>query len=156
MRKPVIGVVPLIDAERESFWMLPGYMEGIQDAGGLPVMLPLTDDSADVKELTALCDGILFTGGHDVSPELYGEETLPVCGETCPGRDKLEVPLLLEAMARDKSVLGICRGFQLINTALGGTLYQDLPAQRPSPANTIWPRPMTGRNIWSGSRKTVR
>lgn len=132
MRKPIIGLVPLVDAERESFWMLPGYMEGVQDAGGLPVMLPLTDSKSDAAELASLCDGFLYTGGHDVSPSLYGEEPLPECGELCPGRDGLEVPLLLEAMARDKPVLGICRGLQLINTALGGTLYQDLPTQRPS------------------------
>ena len=132
MKKPVIGIVPLVDIERESFWMLPGYMEGIAQAGGLPVMLPLTEDAAEIKQLVEMCDGILFTGGHDVSPSVYGEEVKPVCGQCCPERDRMEVLLLKEALAADKAVLGICRGIQLINAALGGTLYQDLPTERPS------------------------
>ena len=74
MKKPVIGLVPLVDTGRESLWMLPGYMDGIREAGGLPVMLPLNDDSADVAQMVEICDGILFTGGHDVNPELYGEK----------------------------------------------------------------------------------
>lgn len=131
MKKPIIGLVPLVDAGRDSYWMLPGYMEGIQAAGGLPIILPL-DSEEDVSELVSLCGGILFPGGHDVSPELYGETRLPECGETCPQRDRLEVPLLREAMAQNKSILGICRGLQLISTALGGTLYQDLPTCRPT------------------------
>ena len=81
MRKPVIGVMPLMDVERESYWMLPGYMEGILEAGGIPVMFPLTPDRAVLGQLAESCDGFLFTGGHDVSPEIYGEEILPVCGE---------------------------------------------------------------------------
>ena len=74
MRKPVIGVMPLMDVERESYWMLPGYMEGILEAGGIPVMFPLTPDRAVLGQLAESCDGFLFTGGHDVSPEIYGEE----------------------------------------------------------------------------------
>jgi len=98
-------------------------------------MLPLTDRGDQLERMLELCDGFLFTGGHDVSPDVYGEETLPECGELCPDRDRMEKPLLLEALARDKSVLGICRGLQFLNAALGGTLYQDLPAQRPSTCN---------------------
>ena len=70
MRKPVIGIVPLVDIGRESLWMLPGYMEGIAQAGGLPVMLPLAEDGEDIRQSLALCDGLLFPGGQDVSPEL--------------------------------------------------------------------------------------
>lgn len=132
MKKPVIGLVPLVDYEKESVWMLPGYIEGIFNAGGIPVMLSLTDDPEDIKRYAEMCDGFLFTGGHDVTPSEYGEETLPVCGECCPERDRMERLLLLEAIKEDKSVLGICRGIQLINVVLGGTLYQDLPAQCPS------------------------
>lgn len=135
MNMPVVGIVPLVDAGRESLWMLPAYMEGVTRAGGLPVMLPLTDREDQLERMLELCGGFLFTGGQDVSPALYGEEPLPVCGELCPDRDRMEKPLLLEALARDKSVLGICRGLQFLNAALGGTLYQDLPAQRPSGCN---------------------
>lgn len=132
MKKPVIGIVPLVDTGRKSLWMLPGYMEGVTQAGGLPVMLPLTDSGEDIEGLLALCDGFLFTGGPDVSPALYGETALPECGELCPERDRMELPLLTAAIGADKAVLGICRGMQFINVALGGTLYQNLPTQRPS------------------------
>ena len=132
MRKPVIGVMPLMDVERESYWMLPGYMEGILEAGGIPVMFPLTPDRAVLGQLAESCDGFLFTGGHDVSPEIYGEEILPVCGELCPQRDEMEKAVLQEALRDDRPVLGICRGIQFLNAFLGGTLYQDLPSQHPS------------------------
>ena len=132
MEKPVIGVVPLVDAEKQSYWMLPGYMRGLEAAGAAPVMLPLTADGAVLERLTTLCDGILLTGGQDVEPALYGREKSPACGETCPARDAMERRLLELALARDLPLLGICRGIQLLNAALGGTLVQDLPGERPS------------------------
>lgn len=135
MRKPVIGLIPLVDEGRDSFWMLPGYMNGIAKAGGIGVMLPLTGDDGDVHEILERFDGLLFTGGHDVSPELYGQEKLPICGDCCPGRDEMEKKLLLGALERDMPVLGICRGLQLMNAVLGGTLYQDIPTQLPSDTN---------------------
>ena len=132
MNKPVIGIVPLVDAGRESLWMLPGYMDAVAQAGGVPVMLPLTDERADLETLLELCAGIPLTGGQDVSPEIYGQTALPLCGELCPARDRMERVLLTAALEREKAILGICRGMQFLNAALGGTLYQDLPAQRPS------------------------
>ena len=130
--KRVIGLIPLVDDGRDSLWMLPGYMEGVAQAGGLPLMLPLTAEDAALDQLCALCDGFLLTGGHDVSPALYGEQPLPGCGDTSPQRDAMELGVLHRAMAHDKPVLGICRGRQFINAALGGTLWQDLPTQRPA------------------------
>lgn len=130
--KRVIGLIPLVDEERDSLWMLPGYMDGIRAAGGLPVMLPLEAGEAELDQLCGLCDGFLLTGGHDVSPELYGQQRLAVCGATSPERDRMELGVLRRAMSGDKPVLGICRGLQFINAALGGTLWQDLPTQRPS------------------------
>lgn len=90
MKKPIIGIVPLVDAGRDSLWMLPGYMDAIAQAGGLGVMLPLAEDGADIRRLLEGCNGVLLTGGHDVSPALYGQEILPVCGELCPARDRME------------------------------------------------------------------
>lgn len=130
MRKPVIGLIPLVDAKLDSLWMLPGYMKGIESAGGLPLMLPLTEKKEALSQLALLCDGFLFTGGQDVSPSLYGESELPVCGERCPARDNMEC--LLFSLAEKKPILGICRGIQIINVLLGGTLYQDIPSHRPS------------------------
>lgn len=129
MKKPLIGVVPLYDREKESFWMLPGYMEGIEGAGGIPVMLPLTADDGIIEALVGTFDGFLLTGGQDVSPALYGAEASPACGETCPMRDAMEPKLLAAALDMDKPVFGICRGIQLLNACLGGTLYQDLPTE---------------------------
>ncbi len=130
--KPVIGLVPLVDESKDSFWMLPGYMEGIKAAGGIPVMLPLTDDADTIRQLLDSVSGILLTGGHDVDPEVYGETAIPECGTPCRERDAMEAELLKQALEKDTPVLGICRGIQFLNAYLGGTLYQDLPSQRPS------------------------
>ena len=130
--KPIIGVTPLWDDEKQSLWMLPGYMDGIARAGGIPMMLPLAVEGEDASRLTDLCDGILLTGGHDISPALYGESPLEDLVCACPERDRLESIMLRQAIRADKPVLGICRGIQFINAALGGTLYQDLPLQHPS------------------------
>ena len=130
--KPVIGLIPLVDEDRESLWMLPGYMDGVAAAGGLPVMLPLSDDREELGQLCGMCDGFLLTGGHDVSPEFYGEARISACGACSPERDRMEAAILQYAMGADKPVLGICRGIQFLNAALGGTLWQDLPTQHPS------------------------
>lgn len=130
--KPIIGVMPLWDDEKQSIWMFPGYMDGIQNSGGTPIILPFSTDEAELKQLAQMCDGFLFTGGHDVSPETYHEEPMEGLVYCCKKRDTMEGILLREAVESDKPVLGICRGIQLINTALGGTLYQDIPTQHPS------------------------
>ena len=127
--KPLIGLTPIDDKARESLWMLPGYMQGLEAAGGIGVMLPLTDDAAVLKELVAKLDGILLTGGNDVAPALYGEEKEPFCGENNPLRDRMETRLIELALQADKPVFGICRGLQILNAVLGGTLYQDLRTQ---------------------------
>lgn len=132
MKKPIIGVLPLVDSGRDSLWMLPGYFNGIIAAGGVPVMLPLSTDREILSQLADTYDGFLFTGGQDVSPALYGEDILPECGEISQPLDEMESILLTDLIRRDKPVLGICRGIQFINAALGGTLYQDIPSQKPS------------------------
>jgi len=70
---PLIGLIPLRDSEKDSFWMLPGYMDGIAREGALPVMLPLTTDENVIADIVARFDGFILTGGHDVSPKLYDE-----------------------------------------------------------------------------------
>jgi putative glutamine amidotransferase len=129
---PTIGLIPLEDIQRESLWMLPGYMNGIVEAGGLPLMLPLTNDKTLIRQIAEQLDGFLLTGGQDVSPSVYGAPVSPNCGETSPKRDEMELLLLEEVLRRGKPVFGICRGIQFLNAALGGTLYQDLPTEHPS------------------------
>ena len=116
--KPIIGVTPLWDAERESVWMIPEYLNAIRAAGGIPVILPLIAGKADILQAVTSLDGFLLTGGPDVG--------------TCPERDTLESLVLESALEADKPVLGICRGIKFLNVALGGTLWQDLPTEHPS------------------------
>ena len=132
MKKAVIGVTPLWDRDRDSCWMLTGYLEGLELAGALPITLSLTEDAGGISQLVSLCDGFLFTGGQDVSPELYGEKPRAACGEICAKRDAFEQRLFAQALEQDKPMLGICRGIQFFNACLGGTLYQDLSTEHPS------------------------
>ena len=131
-KSPIIGVTPLWDAERKSVWMLPDYLEGIKAAGGIPVVLPIEMSEEDSSRIVETCDGFLFTGGQDVSPELYGMKDTTGTIIPSPERDRVETLLLEKALQADKAVLGICRGLQFINVFLGGTLWQDLPSQHPS------------------------
>lgn len=131
----IIGVMPLYDSEKESIWMLPNYLQLIEKNGGIPLIVPLTNKQETLDYFLETCDGFLFTGGQDVSPMLYGEETHANCGEVCLLRDEMETYCFQRALALDKPVLGICRGIQLFNVVLGGTLYQDLPSEFSSSVN---------------------
>ena len=104
------------------------YVESVKRAGGHPVLLRNSDDAGAVVESL---DGLLLTGGLDVDPALYGEPTHATT-HTAPDRDRFEVPLSKAAVAHDLPVLAICRGVQVLNVALGGTLYQDLPSEFPN------------------------
>lgn len=130
--KPIVGVMPLWDDEQEAIRMRPGYMDGISQAGGLPIIFPFTENEQDVEQLAEVCDGFLFTGGPDITPELYHENTMEGLVTVCPKRDILESIVFRTAFEQDKPILGICRGIQAINVFLGGSLYQDIPMQYPS------------------------
>lgn len=132
MDRPVVGIVPLYDEFKESYWMLPGYMTMLERSGALPLMFPLTKDKAELDQCFSICDGILFPGGHDVDPAIYGQEKKDSCGALCRERDRMESYLLDLVIEADKPLLGICRGIQFINASLGGTIYQDLAEEHPS------------------------
>ena len=129
--RPLIGIAPLWYEEKKAFWMRPDYVEGIREEGAVPFVLPLTDDHEALDRLLDKSDGILLTGGYDIDPSLYGEERRPECGPPAPERDAMELYLAKGIRERHVPCLGICRGIQLINVAYGGTLYQDLPTERP-------------------------
>ena len=132
MKQPIIGVIPLWDEKKDSIWMLPGYMQGLEEAGAVPVILNLTISEAVLKQAACSFDGFLFTGGHDVNPKLYGQENTGSCEEICEIRDQMETYIFREAVLNQKkSALGICRGIQLFNVLLGGSLYQDIPTELP-------------------------
>lgn len=134
MKRPLIAVMPLWDETKDSLWMLPGYLHCVEAAGGLPLILPLTTNKEVLAQLVDTCDGFLFTGGQDVNPALYGESPSPNCGEPNRLRDEMEATIFSVAvLAKDKPALGICRGIQLFNVLLGGSLYQHLPAEPGSP-----------------------
>lgn len=125
----VVGIVPLYDDDRDSYWMLPGYMKMLEAQGAISLMLPLTSDPNTLDYFIRICDGFLLPGGQDVAPEVYHEQREETCGITCPVRDQMEAYILKACVQQDKPVLGICRGIQFMNACFGGTLYQDLPTE---------------------------
>ena len=141
MKKPMIGITPLYDDRLMSYWMIPGYMKGVQACGGIPVILPLTNKEEDMEEIMSRLDGFLITGGPDIDPRLYGEEVVIESGILTPNRDHTEMSVLKKAIELDKPVLGICRGMQIMNVAMGGTLYQDLASQHPEDCDHTMPKP---------------
>ena len=145
MRKPIIGVTPSVDEEKHRCLVQPGYLESIDKAGGLGMMLPLTDRDEDITQFVELCDGFLFVGGPDIEPWRYGQELLPECGPQNKERDAMEWKLMEAALAADKPVLGVCRGLQVLNTVLGGTLYQDIPSQYETELSHSMPEPPYNR-----------
>lgn len=131
--KPVIGITPSIGAfenRGEIFRMEVSYVQAVEAAGGVPILLP--PSGAGVAELVGLVDGIIFSGGADIRPDRYGDDYVH---ETTYGisdlRDDFEFALLTAALAAEVPVLAICRGIQVLNVGLGGTLYQDVPTEYP-------------------------
>ncbi len=131
MSKPLIGLTPSHDIHTDDISMRSTYLNAVKQAGGIPVVLPLEAEEQDIRRFVSLLDGFLFTGGPDVHPFLFGENTHLHCGEVSVKRDFLELTLLNLAMEKKKPILGICRGIQLINIGLGGDIYQDIPSQFP-------------------------
>lgn len=132
MRKPLIGLTPQYDYDRNRVWIGPNYLNAIRSAGGVPLLLPLQAEKEELTAAAGVCDGILFTGGPDIDPFRFGEETIRQCGVVVPERDKMEESLFDIVLPSGKPILGICRGIQVLNVFLGGTLYQDITAQFPS------------------------
>ena len=127
--KPLIGITPWYDYEKKITYIKHGYMEGIAEAGGLGVLMPLAWKEDELQDMCKRFDGFLLSGGADIDAKFFGEENLPFTGEISPLRDQLEIFIAREAVRSGKPILGICRGIQVLNVALGGTLYQDIHSQ---------------------------
>ena len=131
MTRPVIGITTYVTQARWSYWdrevaLVPAaYVRAVECVGGRPLLVPPSEDGLD--ETLAAVDGLLFSGGSDLDPELYDQdphdETFGVVRE----RDRAELALLEAALARDMPVLAVCRGSQVLNVARGGDLVQHLP-----------------------------
>ncbi len=131
MRKPIIGIMPSHDGDYMR--LKKTYHEAIWSAGGVPLTLAYTTDEDRLCEYIDTCDGFLFSGGLDVDPALYGEEISHETVETDTARDDFESKIFPLVYKTGKSVLGICRGLQVINVFLGGSLHQHIENHRQTP-----------------------
>ncbi len=137
MRRPVIGIVTQtmasVPGQVPLSWVMgQKYVRALTAEGAVPWVIPLIQgDEATLRCIYDRLDGLFLMGGVDVDPVHYGEERLPLCGQTDPARDWTELALARWCMADHKPLLGACRGVQVLNVAAGGTLYQDIATQVP-------------------------
>lgn len=144
--RPRIGITCGLVIEGELRFARLGldYSGGVEEAGGLPLVLPIPyrirhglarEAEAVAASLAAdsleTIDGLLVPGGFDLDPEFFGEGPIPALGKLEPPRDRFELALVRVALAKGLPVFGICRGIQILAVAAGGALYQDLPSQKP-------------------------
>ncbi len=125
---PLIGISCSVDEEKARLRLNVPYLRGVEEAGGVPVLLAGSAGSAHA--VIERLDGVLLSGGVDVDPRYFGEDPHPQLGEVSPMRDSFELALAQEALRRGVPVFGICRGAQVMAIAGGGSVYQDLPSQR--------------------------
>ena len=152
MKKPIIGVTPDFNAgdrkdmggKEPTYFLRARYMRAIEEAGGIPVALPLLSNRAAWRQVVAHVDGLLVTGsGSDLAPELYGERQRHKFARMSRERATMELGIAKVAYQTDVPMLGICGGMQSLNVALGGTLYQDIAAQLDTPIDHLPARPAT-------------
>lgn len=128
-QRPLIGISCSHSGRSSSVNLT--YTESVIRAGGVPLMIPVTTDSLTMRHLMKRLDGIILSGGEDIHPAYYNEVPLPELGRVDSIRDIYDMALIRMAHDFNVPMLGICRGEQLINVALGGSLYQDIPSQCP-------------------------
>ncbi|MDH7479497.1 MAG: gamma-glutamyl-gamma-aminobutyrate hydrolase family protein [Syntrophomonadaceae bacterium] len=133
--RPVIGITPAYDLQNQRLFLRVPYLQAVSSAGGLPVILPLLADVEVLDQMSAIIHGLILSGGGDLDPAYFGEAPHPQLGEVMALRDRMEMRLVRLALQKDLPLLGICRGIQVLNVAGGGTLFQDLPTQRPGGLN---------------------
>lgn len=148
--RPIIGVIGSTyqrDTGGTIAGVGPQYLRAVEAGGGIPLLIHLTDDTAVLDALYQQCDGLLLTGGGDVDPGEYGAALHPQCGTPDPLRDRVELRLARRALADKKPIMGICRGIQMLNVAMGGTLYQDIPSELPEALDHYASRNGSGRTM---------
>ncbi len=127
-RPPLIGVTTSVTVGKhpERAYVNSAYLAAIQTAGGLPLPIPPQLDARARDEILAILDGYLLTGGGDLDPATFNEPPHPTLFEVAPARDRLEIALVGFALKTRKPLLAVCRGIQVLNVALGGSLFQDV------------------------------
>lgn len=134
-RKPVIGLTTYFKISKDSnvplYGLMLSYVRAVAGAGGIPVLVPLNVGDEDLAEVLRRVDGLLLPGGGDIDPRHYGGQPHELVEEIDDDRDRVEIGLARLAVREQKPVLAICRGHQVLNVALGGTMYEDLASQMP-------------------------
>lgn len=130
--QPIIGITGNVKDETRLTASM-NTVRSITKAGGTPVVLPIVDDRDVMARFVDVIDGLVLSGGMDVDPTLYGEEPHPKLGKVSPERDFFEINIARAVLDKGKPLLGICRGCQVLNVSLGGTLFQDIHAQSSQP-----------------------
>jgi putative glutamine amidotransferase len=133
--RPLIGVTTSvsIDASPERVYVNSAYLLAVQAGGGVPVLLPPSLDAGARRRLLAGLHGLLLTGGGDIDPARFGEARHSSVYDVAPARDALEIEVTRAALEEGRPVLAVCRGLQLLNVALGGTLHQDVTSEPGTP-----------------------
>ena len=134
-KKPVIGI--LSDKEPKKsvprYFVKANYISAVREAGGVPFIIPPFKDKEDSINTLDLINGLLIPGGDDIDPKCFGEEPHPSVVLTDPEVIQFQIDFLKLALNKNIPVFGICAGFQIINIACGGNIYQDIPSQYPNP-----------------------
>ena len=127
--KPIIGLTASLELGRDEYGIELADTEAILAAGGLPIMLPHLMEQADIDAIAKHIDGLFLAGGYDINPTLFDEEPHPNLGVIIPSRDAFELALTKKVLALKKPILGVCRGAQILNIAVGGDMHQDITTQ---------------------------
>lgn len=141
LMKPRIGMLIRRKSADNHFVIGLNDVNAIKNAGGLPVLVPVADDRDDLQAYIDSIDALYVPGGPDINTLLFGEEPIAGMGFSRRSDDLFEMEAVRMAYAAKKPVLGICRGIQVINVALGGTIYQDIPSQVPNALRHRQPDP---------------
>jgi len=133
-KRPIIGVTVDTADDRDAYDSPYSYAQAIEAAGGLPFLLPYKSDLSLIPAYVDAVDGILFTGGNDLDPAMWGEPRHPKAVAVDPARQQFELALLAEVEKRKMPALGVCLGSQLMNVYRGGSLHQFIPDLHLTPA----------------------